>query len=972
MTSASIRAVAVIVLVVVFVRSGRAETARVALRVRVKTPLGLPAAAYVAVVGMDRPMSRPTYEKIAPSGVAEFQLLPGDYRLMVGAVGYPDQTLPLSVQAARELPITLPAASTLSGVVTDAGGAPVTNARVMDLRAASPPGVAPTGKFAVGKPSSTVLSKGGALHAQFDRIDRDAFVTLHRVDVAPADAGWQHRVFSRNIRAKEVDWTGLAPGKYQVLATYLDPRYFTTPYVIGSVDVRLSETSAIDLKLPRAALVQNVRKLFVADMSSSDLVVADPIITTAHGADQPRHSLEQTVGGVVTYLDTASPIDSIILVTPDRVIVPDEAHASALSEDVIPTNVSDRADASLILKTPKTDNHLPLWGTATFDGCEPVAQTSLALPISREGRVDIPYPVACGGFVLAVPPFEAIVMRATLQKREKRAFGDVGLRMGARVEAFVKTDSGIPVPKATVRAMEGAQSRGRSISYATATADDEGHVVLSGIPPMSEIMLEAVAPNAAGSGAAIVRMEPGKTIVVDPLEVRPAGRMVVTAKLAEGFRRRFPKARIDKLAIVADDPRLPNRRIDAPLINGEKSEFNDVAAGRWKPIALVSSGTDLQPIPLEAVEVKPGRLLDVTAQIDPPVFEGVVMSAGQGVAATIGFAEPASAGSVIRFATSRPDGRFTALLAMTGIYAVQVTRRDTPDETVDLGEVDMTKAQLPIHLALPGGSVAVRVLSAGEPVAGAQVGAALRTPRSAGGFTEVRRNGESDAAGKVIFHALLPGEWTIEARDEKTGQAAQGVVRVAGDEAAPVVLELAPPAAVAGFVHTASDAPVDRARVDCIYSNAAGAQLRTALSDANGHFKMDLPSEAPQTVHCGVTARSGDIGAFVLSPTTSADLRLGIEAGSLTISDWGRRLRWNEYWLVAADGRMFSLTWAAGQMWRPLTIRGVPAGFWKIVRAADAESLRRLASAGGNALPTTAQFQISDQKSVTIELDAGR
>jgi hypothetical protein len=181
-------------------------------------------------------------------------------------------------------------------------------------------------------------------------------------------------------------------------------------------------------------------------------------------------------------------------------------------------------------------------------------------------------------------------------------------------------------------------------------------------------------------------------------------------------------------------------------------------------------------------------------------------------------------------------------------------------------------------------------------------------------------------------------------------------------------------AVFAGFVHNTEDKPILDARVDCMFLGATNLpQFAGGDTDEQGHFSFELPAIVPSLLHCGVTAPNGVIAAFDSPPTTSADFKLASETARLLIPDWGKKLQRHVYWLVTDDGRMFSLSWAAGKLerlWTPLSIAGVPAGSWKIVRADTLERWTRLATVGGNALSSLADFSLRQGGSQTVRLYA--
>lgn len=154
------------------------------------------------------------------------------------------------------------------------------------------------------------------------------------------------------------------------------------------------------------------------------------------------------------------------------------------------------------------------------------------------------------------------------------------------------------------------------------------------------------------------------------------------------------------------------------------------------------------------------------------------------------------------------------------------------------------------------------------------------------------------------------------------------------------------------------------ASVDCVFSGTGGS-LRIVHGDANDHgaFSISLPDPAPARLDCGVATAKGAIGAFVTAPGNAVEFALPHATASLTIVDWGEHVVPDRFWLVAPDGRLFNLSWAAkkfGRAWSPLTIARLPLGQWKVVRVDSAGGLSAIASGMARSLPTAADVRLSE------------
>jgi len=387
---------------------------------------------------------------------------------------------------------------------------------------------------------------------------------------------------------------------------------------------------------------------------------------------------------------------------------------------------------------------------------------------------------------------------------------------------------------------------------------------------------------------------------------------------------------------------------------------------------LVEAGQSLQPVPTADLELHAGEDRRVESEIAPNVFEGTILLRATGITAMLGFAEEPSPTALTRFAQSGADGRFTIILPAPGVYGVRVATADRKDQQVDLGEIDLTDPRLPIRLRLPDSIVVVRVKDNDKPAANVTVRAFQRRSSLRGGVVELVEEAATNSAGEAQFDPIADGRWIFEARSTDGRKSAQSSAQIVNDAAAVVELQLATAATFAGFVHNTEDHAILGARVDCMFLGPGSLpQFSGAETDEQGHFGFELPTVVPSLLHCGVTAPGGVIAAFDSPPTTSADFVLPSETAQLSIPDWGKKLQRHVYWLVTDDGRMFSLSWAAGKLerlWSPLHIGGIPAGSWKIVRAETLDQWMRLATAGGNALPSVAEFSVRRGDSKTLHL----
>jgi hypothetical protein len=115
----------------------------VPVTVRVRTVAGTPIrGAYVALVPVWRPWSRPLQEAIAEKGVSVLRVPAGNYHLIAGATGFAISTsgpMPVAATSAKELAVELRALTPVTGNVSDEQGNPIAGVVVAGVNAAIAP-----------------------------------------------------------------------------------------------------------------------------------------------------------------------------------------------------------------------------------------------------------------------------------------------------------------------------------------------------------------------------------------------------------------------------------------------------------------------------------------------------------------------------------------------------------------------------------------------------------------------------------------------------------------------------------------------------------------------------------------------------------------------------------------------------------------------------------------------------------------
>jgi len=974
--------------------------------------------AYVALVPPDRPSWCPLAEAIAPRGSTTLQAPRGLYQVFVGSLGFQDAWRTVQIKSGTTLTFDLLPSAPTKGVLLDTTGKPLPGATVTNLRASGPvelgqaspmarryfasewatrtdtegkwtlpgrddasipvlfeaAGYAPASEIRRARESSpkpATLAAGSSLTVTLDRADADIFLTLHRdKEVNDADP----ITLMQAASSTTIAWPSLKPGNYTVVAQYLDPRRFADLHALGNVTLNPGQRGELHAALPvPIPAAVDFAELFLPGRPTDELEALHAFVTTRYGPEAARAAFQRTSGGTLVYVKTPAAAKDIHLITNDAIYVAGRRSATE-PDGPFETVKSPRADLTVRLTTAAGDP-LPRYARVQFGACTAAAPNfAFITPLSLDGNAQIPYPTACRSMLLHVPPFEPVAIQASLQTHEKRTVGPYALKPGGSADVQVRRDpGGASAGGAIVRALFSESGPDRLL-VTEATAGDSGRVVLAGLPTDREIIIEAEEAGPGLSASVRTRLLAGQATHVEVAIPRP-GTVSVTPKLSREFIAHFPQARIHSVTLDRDRDADHHLRRNADLSAVDHALFENLRPGLWHVIVLLEAAGTIQPLPAADVDVRPGVLQELTPDVEPAVFDGRVVSAGAGITAQIGFGDPPSSRSVTRFARSDAQGRFTALLPARGIYRITITPISRPDMQVSLGEINFNDPSQSVELIVPTGAAVVTVMERGDPVSNATVTATLRRTTAYGTMSEAYQEAKTDSHGQARLSGLLDGRWLIEAEVPASGSRAEAALLIASrtTESAAIELNLQPPSSLKGTIQRASNSVVPSAAVDCLFIGPSGVpQTAHAESDAEGHFAIDLPSPPPPTLHCGVTTLAGEIAAFTLGPTNSADFLLPSETGSLLIPDFGPHATRERYWLVARDGRLFSLGWAQAKLssyWSALALPRVQAGEWKIVNATTAEDWMRLATAGGNALQPVVELRLQAGKSITAHLE---
>jgi hypothetical protein len=880
------------------------------------------------------------------------------------------------------------------------------------------------------KSLDVVLSRGGALRVTIDRSDPEMFVTLARSgsdSPSTIPVGLQRQIWARWARSSRASsvgsgvragpkslevivppapeipplrfaqgrddrpgeattlaWDSLPPGQYTVYAKYPDPLHFMQKAVqIAAFNVAAGGSQDLRVDLP--PLVPRAKKsaaMFLKGIHVSDL--GDELAAFARGPNGLVQRIDQVaedvVGGTVLHLRAEGVTGPFYAVTPDRFVssgsYPNEEHDgtdSAPSAGIL----LPRANPSLRLRSAEKD--LPLSPAeallAVFRDCAhaPDKRITVAMDMRKDGLVLLNAPAGCRSAVLSFQTFEPVVLEKPFSPGDQY-LGDFLLRAGATADVHVTRDpSGSLVSGATVRV--GAVSHERPdhavAVVAEAVTGDDGWAHLTGLPVLRDLEVGAETTDGQKSVAASLRLSPHDHALIDPLAVPEPATLVLDAGVSEAVRARFPSARVEVVFIEMDDPsrRAPEERQQNVEQDSRPVRFDQLFPGRWRIRGIVKVARTHAMLDADDVVLKAGETRSVSAIFDPPVFSGRVTAAGKGIAARMTFRDPMS--KVLEMTDSAGDGTFHLVLPKRGTYHLDLVRLPSQDDIIPIGDVDLTDPARPVEITLPRSRITVHVHGDGRPVARIEVRLRLPHDGVAGVETDERVQ-ISDSSGDVTFEAVAPGVAIVAVRESQGGRAAQRVVAVEEGKDVDVRLDVGPVTSITGVVRDAGGRPVSEALLDCLVPLEAGAVHAVSTStDSEGKFSIDLDGPVPSGALCSLIAPFGTVDAFKADPGEPVSLTLPASTGSLRITDWGSHSIPGIFWLAAPDGRVISLSAVAARIGRPgatLTIPGLAAGKWRLVRINSLQQRLSLASGLAGSLPTGADVVIDPGVTRTILL----
>jgi hypothetical protein len=1015
----------------------RAATNTAPVRVHVRAAGGaLIRNAYVALVPVWRPLSRPLLETVAENGIWIALAPAGNYRLIAGANRFREESRAVSVTAdnGADLTIELHPLQQASGNVSDERGNPIAGVRIATVSAAIAPPLgtmsrlaadhlgsdwftttAKNGNWTLALPAGTTpllyektgyaaewrlhkqddpaaldvtLKKGAALHLIADRSDSDLVVTMVREDSnagsgVPSD--WQRQIWARWASTTTLSWDSLQPGTYSIYAKYPNPKFFMQRAAkIGTVTLAPLESRELPVTLPSALVAaKSVATLFVEGATRKD--VGDDVQAfgvSATGAPQ-RIDLaeEEASGGLVFHLKDAEVRPPFSVVTPNLYVAtfPDIAGAGNDPEgQPLRGIVHPRADAHLELHSAEKDVNLPLAGKGVLRNCGKVNRVTVAAEIRQGKLARFTAPAACANLTLFFDPFEPIIIETRLKPGDQ-SLGRFVLRAAATADIHVVRDpGGEAVPGATVRVAARSEAFPRAtVLIDEAVTGDDGWTHFSRLPLYRDLRVTAQSKNDEKSLVADLRLEPHGHAVVDPLAIPKPAELTVDLKLDPEFRARFPAAQIFKVSLHPSSPSIDRTEDHQQILKDETSvHFAGLTPGIWRIRTAIRAASTHAEVDSEDIELKTGETRRYLNMVKPLVFEGHVSAKGTRVPSRVTILDAPRTGTPRLYVNSDANGVFYAMLAVPGIYSVEVARlfrsQTTQGVEFPVGEVDFSDPGRPVEIEIPQTHVVAHVRESERPVEQVLVSAVLR--RDGNGDVQLMEPPRmvTDSNGQAIFDNLMPGTWTFAVRDKDTGRGAEKTMTIKEGDDASVVLDLQWTTAIKGIVRDPGGTPLPFAHIDCAYTGVAGATVTAAGdSDGEGKFSVDISTPAPAAAFCSVIGPMGGVDAFVASPNQTLDVTTPASAGTLQIPDWYQQQHPGMFWLGAADGRIINLSAVAAKLGRfggPLVIAGLASGRWKLLRIESMSQWAALGAGMSGSLRGMADLVIDAGATQTVKL----
>jgi hypothetical protein len=983
---------------------------------------------YVALVAGDQPAYRPTAEGVVDGSVKWNDIPPGSYALIAVAPSFDLSFRRVDIVAGKrgQVGIELQPRVELTGKIVDASGRPVAGAtvshplvampallgRMSDLSrqkaleylrtttddhgswklAVSAGRASPLLIEALGYGPAWVTSdpaklemppvtlrKGSSLRVVTNRPAPGFVVTLTpsaSIDTSIPFEG-QKQVWARETTTMAVEWISLPAGEYDIVGTWPDPRRFSAPVTLGHVTLAGSGAQESHLTLPDPPPLASkyVRIIVPTKTEINDLRA---FMRTASGAKEIRAASEYALSGRVLYADAdAGPDDVFFTTTGEVILAMPRGHGEKTKQrgpavdGISFSKAEGRLHVSVAAGGP-----LPSHGNAGFQECTDNRSFVLPINVAKSGDVALPLLVGCRALALRFGSFSPLLLPSTASQGETVWLGRHNLKAAASAEIHVtQQPGGTNVAGAIVTASVERPSHG-SVVVAQRIAGDDGRLVMEGLPVGEEIAFRAQESSTKLAGTVTRTLDAGQRATIDPLPLPEPASLTVAPRFETEFKNENADAEIVAVVAEGEEGDKPDHRSIELDAKQQEAAFRGLNPGTWRILVLIHLGGITQPIDVATVTLESGDAKKIEPEIRPLVLSGHVTSHGHGVATSLAFTDPPGPGAITRRVMAKEDGSFHTVLPRPGLYAVAALR-SLGDPDIELGPIRFDDSSGDVHIVLPEGSLSVRVFSGsgGSPAADVQLIASLLTDAPAqGGFERLERRVRTNSIGEVAFDDLQEGSWLVRARSND-GAIAEKTVAVSSAHPASVTLNLNDGSLLEGTVVGGVGLPAGMAAVDCIYSSTDNIP-RTVRADADseGNFSIHIPLPAPERLQCGVTTLDGAIGTFITAPVSDARFALPPATALLTITNWSDSANRDRFWLVAADGGLFDMSWAARKLrtWAaPFTIPRVPAGVWSVVRIDSAGAFQLLASGGAGSLPRIAGIRVVPGKGQQISMKNG-
>lgn len=979
--------------------------------------------AYVALVPSYSPWSRPLAEAVTTDGTASFLAPEGVYQVMAGAAGrgVTIETIRVGSRHKSEIKIELWDLKIVTGTVRDERGRPLKSVTIADVNAiveaplgrlsqlaktvfgatwkttskedgtwslplphdANNPISAEAAGYATGWASHKVddsasldfvLKPGGTVIIAPDRLDPEFVITLSAVDDKPSvPAGWQAQYWARVVDRSLLEWQALPPGDYEIYAQQPDRRTFAKATKIGSASVQPGSRHEIRIVLPPKQPRMDAAVMFLESFARDSGDQLEAFGRDSAGAPRATaHAFEAASGGTLLYVKTAGVLPPFFSTTTERFIAgATENDVAALSTGKpLQASVHELGRGGVHVRSGEKDLGLPLAGTAIFHKCGDTATITISIEVRKDGTVSFPAPANCASVVLQFYPFGPLTFARPIRPAGPEWLGEFILYASgaARIRVVDDNDSPVSDAKVTVYART-APADESLVEIATGSSRPDGWASFEGLPAARE--LAAVARNADGDRSATerFRVQALAETTIDPLVIQRPATLIVEPKLDPQFLAEFPAGRIEAIVM---QPRLTGAgdSVDQSLAGRERVEFRSMRPGWWRMTAVINSGSGLQPIKGDDVELKSGVAAHITPMFKPLVFRGRVTAHGKGVEGMIDI-RGADRSDIVPSVRASASGEFSTLLSRRDTYQVDV-RTQNPSRLVWIGEVPFVDPSRLVEITFPDGEIVVAVRAGKQPAAGVLVTA--RSQREAvAGMQTLQTSKQTNEHGEARLEGMLSGPWVVSARREGHGGYAEKSVVVAAGSDVRLELDLVDAGALTGTVRETFGQPVAGAGVNCILVGRDGiAQLISARTGDDGTFEIGGNTVTTAPVLCSVNSFAGVQGYRVM-PGQATELILPAGLAELRIQSLPPVNRLSSLWLVARDGRLVDVS---GFM-RPngntatLEIRALAPDEWRLVRVASLADWAALAGGASSSLRTLARVSLEPGQRKTIDFSEG-